>query len=137
MTVLVATPNPAKILKDWLAQSPLAVRYPDLTYALHLDGQWAPKTSRPALVVFDDGGPLRWPVETKTTLRVTIWSDDLILGREAAAFAMGLCLTHRIPGLAKVLPGLSVTDARDTNNGGIMASYTVRARVRTTMAAEA
>lgn len=128
--------GPAKWLRDHL-RTWMAPRYPALGgYKLRVDPDWSPENG-PYLAVFDDGGPMKWPVETDPTLRVVVWSDSLTLSRDIASYALGQTLSRRVEGLAKVLPGTRVLDSRDTTNGGIMASYTVRTRVRTTLVPEA
>lgn len=124
--------GPAKWLRDHL-QVWLPPKYPALTgYAVGmLPAGWNPDEDPPYLAVFDDSGPIAWPVETRPTLRVVVWSDSLTLSRDIAAYALGQTLTRRVEGLATILPGTSILDARDTNTSGIMASYTVRTRVRT------
>lgn len=126
--------GPAQWLRDHLRDH-LAARYPRLGYGLRLPESWKPKGD-PFLAVFDDSGGMSWPVTTNPTLRVTVWSDSLTLSRDVAAYALGTTLSRRVEGIATILPGTRVLDARDTNNGGIMASYTVRARVRTTLVTE-
>ena len=128
--------GPAKWLRDHLREW-VGLKYTQIgTYGLRLDPGWNPGDP-PAIVVSDDSGPLRWPVETCPTLRVTVWSDSLTLSRDVAAYALGQTLSRRVEGFAAILPGTRVLDSRDTSNGGIMASYTVRTRVRTTLVPEA
>lgn len=129
--------EPAKWIRDHL-EFWVPKKYPDVTgYELRQPSGWNPDEDPPWLAVFDDSGPMRWPVETQPTLRVVVWSDSLTLSRDVAAYALGQTLSRRVEGFAKVLPGTRVLDARDTNNDGIMASYTVRTRVRTTLVSEA
>jgi hypothetical protein len=85
--------------------------------------------SNPVLVVADDGDPLVvWPVATSPTIRVTSWTS----GRDRTYIhaALTRLLTAQIPGIAKVLPGTGILEARDANTRGDLASFTVRARAR-------
>ncbi len=117
-------------VKDFLAGRLAALPPPTATVGLVLPPDWTPK-SRPAVVVFDDGGGQIWPVATRPTIRVTVWADGRTRARDLAGMCMGWLLALRVPGV-KVSPGTALIDARDTGNGGIMASFTVNATVRTT-----
>lgn len=118
----------AQIVKDWL-KTDLATRFPTLTVALQLPSDWS-LGSNPVLVVAGDGDPLVvWPAATSPTIRVTSWTS----GRDLtyANAAMTRLLTQRIPGIAKLLPGTGILEARDDKTRGDLASFTVRARART------
>ena len=99
--------------------------------ATDLSPRWTPTTSPPELIVFDDSGPMRWPVESLQQIRCTVWAGDRPTASMIARFALGTLLCHRVPGIAKVLPGAAPLDARDDRNGGHMCSFTVVCRVRT------
>jgi len=133
--VYVPEELPAGLLRDHLKEH-MAGKYPTLTYGLGLPGDWRAEDSPPALVVYDDSGPLRYPVETRPVLRVAVWTDSLPLSRAIASYALGQALSRRAEGFANILPGTSVMDARDSNNGGIVAGFTVRTRIRTTLVVE-
>lgn len=118
----------ARIVKDWL-KADLASRFPSLSVRLELPSNWT-LGSGPVLVVADDGDPMAiWPVGTSPTIRVTSWTS----GRDRTYIhaALTRLLTARIPGVAAVLPGTGVLDARDEKTRGDLASFTVRARART------
>lgn len=118
----------ARIIKDWLKVD-LAERFPDLAVVLELPSKWT-LGSKPVLVVAADGDPLSvWPVATSPTIRVTSWTSGRDLTYVHAALAR--LLTQRIPGIAAVLPGTGVLEARDGNTKGDLASFTVRTRART------
>lgn len=118
----------AHVLKEWLKDD-LATRFPDLSVALELPANWA-LGSDPVLVVADDGDPLSmWPVATSPTIRVTSWTSGR--DRTYVHAALTRLLTQRIPGIAAVLPGTGILDARDPKTKGDLASFTVRARART------
>lgn len=129
----------ARLLKDHLKLH-MSTKYPALTYGLGLDKDWTPE-SAPTLVVFNDSGPVEagmggQMISTRPTLRVVVWSDGLTLSGNIAAYALGQTLSRKAEGFAQILPGTGLLDARDTNNGGIMVSYTVRTRLRVTLVTE-
>lgn len=118
----------ARVIKDWL-KADLAARFPELSVVLELPKDWA-LGSAPVLLVADDGDPLEmWPVATSPTIRVTSWTS----GRERRYVhaALARLLTVRVPGIAAILPGTGVLEARDSKTRGDLASVTVRARART------
>lgn len=118
----------ARIVKDWL-KADLDTRFPELSVRLELPADWA-VGSDPVLLVADDGSPMgMWPVATMNTIRVTSWTS----GRELkyAAAALGRLLSERIPGIAAILPGTGILEARDSRNDGDLASFTVLTRART------
>lgn len=118
----------ARLIKDWL-KADLAERFPDLTVALELPADWS-LGSPPVLVVTDDGDPLgMWPVAMSPTIRVTSWTSGR--DRTYVHAALSRLLTARIPGIAALLPGTGVLDARDSKTKGDLASFTARARART------
>lgn len=118
----------AQIVKDWL-KTDLAARFPALSVRLELPADWV-LGSDPVLVVADDGDPLAvWPAATSPTIRVTSWTSGR--DRTYVHAALTRLLTARIPGIAAVLPGTGVIEARDSKTRGDLASFTVRARART------
>lgn len=133
--LVVPAAHPARLLKDALKVR-MSAKYPALEYGLGLPADWANYDGPPLLVVFDDGGASEWPVSDRATLRVTAWSNSLTTARDIASHALGVTLTHKVEGLSQILPGTRVIDARDPENGALMASYTVRARARTTIVSE-
>jgi hypothetical protein len=118
----------ARLLKDWL-KADLATRFPVLSVRLELPSDWT-LGSDPVLVVADDGGPLDiWPVATSPTIRVTSWTSGR--NRTYVHAALARLLSVSIPGVAAVLPGTGVLEARDSKTRGDLASFTVLTRVRT------
>lgn len=118
----------AKTIKNWL-KADLAARFPTLTVALELPANWS-LGSNPVLLVEDDGDTMKmWPAATSPTIRVTSWTS----GRDRTYIhaALPRLLTARIPGIAAILPGTGVLEARDQKTRGDLASITVRARART------
>lgn len=118
----------ARVIKDWL-KTDLATRFTTLSVALELPSDWALMSS-PVLVIADDGDPLAiWPAGTSPTIRVTSWTS----GRDRTYIhaALTRLLTARIPGIAAILPGTGILEARDAKTRGDLASFTVRVRART------
>ena len=131
MTVYVPS-DAARTVADWL-KTELAAAFPTLTIGLELPSSWS-KTSPPALVVFDDAGPIRageWPVATRPLLRVTVWAGGRSEARTVAGRALGLLLCKPVPGVARVKPATQLLDTRDSNTGGYVASFTVNTTART------
>lgn len=94
-----------------------------------LDPGWK-SNGAPFLVVFDDGGASEWPVCTNPRIRVTVWGGTRSDARGMAAWALGVLMAHTIPGVAQLRDPSSILMAKDTENGGIMASFTMAARFR-------
>ncbi|QIS00989.1 hypothetical protein F5X71_00385 [Nocardia brasiliensis] len=123
--------DPARAIKDYLAAVlPGLVVAPAPTVGMVLPAAWKP-ASPPAVVVFDDGGPVRWPVTTAPTVRVTVWANGRDRSRAIAGRCLGVLLSHRIPGVATITQPSSLLEALDSNNSGVMTSFTVRALART------
>lgn len=123
--------DPAKLAKNYLAAVlPAMVGTPTPTFGMVLPPDWTTK-SAPALVVFDDSGPTRWPVTTLPLLRITVWSDGRDRSRAIAGAALGVLQSHRIAGIATITEPSGLLEARDSNNAGLMCSFTVRTQSRT------
>lgn len=123
--------DPARAAKDYLATAlPPLLAGADPAFGLSLPDDWTPKSTS-HVVVFDDGGEAKWPIVTNPLLRITVWSSGRTRSREIAGLCMAILTAHSIPGIASVRKPSSILDARDSHNGGIMASFTVRATART------
>ncbi|MGN2634624.1 hypothetical protein ACTD5D_39780 [Nocardia takedensis] len=130
MTEPVLVPgDPVTAVRLFLAPL-VTAKYKGTRVAANLSPKWGPAAA-PELVVFDDGGPLRYPVETNPQIRVTVWGSGHDVVWSIAGYALGLLLSRRVPGIAKVLPATGLLEARDDHTGGLMCSFTVRTRVRT------
>ena len=118
----------AQIIKDWL-KTRAAADHPDLRVVIELpDWKFG---AGPILVVADDSGPMDiWPVATSPQIRVTSWTSGR--DRTYVNWAMAQLLGQVIPGVACVLPGTGILDARDPKTRADLASFTVRTRLRTT-----
>ncbi|SUA72659.1 Uncharacterised protein [Nocardia otitidiscaviarum] len=123
--------DPAKTIKDYLAAVvPGLVDAPAPEFGMTLRADWKP-TSAPAVAVFDDGGPNRWPVATAPTIRITVWSNGRDRSRQIAGVCLGVLLSHRVPGVATITQPTALLEAVDSHNTGRMCSFTVRALART------
>lgn len=118
----------AQLLKDWL-KADLAAQFPELQVRLELPSDWS-LGSPPVLVIADDGDALgMWPAATSPTIRVTSWTSGR--NRTYVHKALARLLGAQIPGIAAVLPGAGLLDARDSKTRADLSSFTVRARART------
>lgn len=119
----------AQVVKEHL-KTELAEQFPELSVRLELPSDWT-LGSDPVLIVADDGAPLgMWPAATMPTIRVTSWTSGR--EREYIHAALGVLLSNRISGIAAVLPGTGILEARDPTTRGDLASFTVLTRARTT-----
>jgi hypothetical protein len=101
--------------------------------AAEVPDDWDLATGGPLLTVYDDGGPLNWPILSLHIVRVTVWGNgqDLVklIARRAAGF-----LHDNIPeGLEDIhtTKGTAIITTRDPDTGADLASFTVTATVRT------
>jgi hypothetical protein len=116
----------ARLIKECL-KTDLAAQFPELLVRLELPGDWK-LGSPPVLIVADDGGPMEKAV-TSPTIRVTSWTSGR--DRTYVHAATARLLAGRVPGVAAVLPGSGILEARDKSTGGDLASVIVQARART------
>jgi hypothetical protein len=116
----------ARLIKECL-KTDLAAQFPELSVRLELPGDWK-LGSPPVLIVADDGGPMEKAV-TSPTIRVTSWTSGR--DRTYVHAATARLLAGRVPGVAAVLPGSGILEARDKSTGGDLASVIVQARART------
>lgn len=123
--------DPARAIKDYLAAVlPGLIDGDGPTVGLNLPDDWEP-ASPPHLLVADDGGPTAWPVTTTPRIRLTAWAAGRTVARGVCGIALGVVLSHRIPGVATAGDPSALLEARDDNNDGLMASATVRVQART------
>ncbi|WP_280442231.1 hypothetical protein [Nocardia brasiliensis] len=122
--------DPARLAKNYLASVVPALAPPSPTFAMALPSDWTPAAA-PVVVVFDDSGPVAWPVSTAPRLRVTVWSGGRDRSRRIAGVCLGVLLAHRIAGIASVTDPTGLIEDTDPHNNGVMCSFTVRALART------
>jgi hypothetical protein len=116
----------ARLIKDCL-KTDLAGRFPELLVRLELPGDWK-LGSAPVLLVADDGGPIAKAL-TSPAIRVTSWTSGR--DRTYVHAATARLLAGGVPGVAAILPGSGILEARDSATGGDLASVIVQARART------
>jgi len=126
-----APADPARVAKDYLATIvPALVPSPAPMFGMVLPDDWTPDAA-PRVVVFDDSGPMAWPVSTSPTLRITAWSGGRDRSRRIIGVCLGVLLAHRIPGIASITDPTGIVEDIDPHNQGVMCSATVRAVART------
>lgn len=97
------------------------------TIGISLPPDWT-KGSIPRIRVALDGTPRDLhPIAQQSTMRITVWASSPSTAKELANLAHGYLLNL---GAYKRLTGLFV--ARDPDHGADLASFTVRATVRST-----
>lgn len=104
-----------------------------LRVADEVPADWTVDTDPPLVVVADDAGPIMWPIWSVPRMRVTVYAFGKPLAKAIRQRLMGVLLERPVPaGLAHIAhDGIGYTDARDTETGADMASFTVEATVRT------
>ena len=99
---------------------------------LPTDPPWDLLTDPPLVTVHDDGGPTRWPVLRRPTIRVTARARGLPTAKRVAARADGYLHDNVPAGLAAISRnGAGFVTARDTDTGADLASFTTTAVVAT------
>lgn len=94
------------------------------------DWQAAPD-AKTLITVADDGGPTLWPVWSEPLIRVTVHAYGKQTAKLWRAVALGVLMARVPSGMAIGKTGIGYTDGRDPDTGADMASFTVRATVRT------
>lgn len=123
--------DPAKLVKNHLAATvPALVATPAPTFGVVLPANWS-LSSPPAVVVFDDGGAPIWPVVTRPLLRITVWANGRDRGIAIAGAALSVLTSQRIPGVATLTQPSGLLEARDSNTGAQLVSFTMRSQSRT------
>lgn len=118
---------------DIVADVPGDTEPTGLRVADEVPGDWTVDTDNPLVVVADDAGPIVWPIWSVPRMRVTVYAYGKPLAKAIRQRLMGVLLERPVPaGLAHIAhDGIGYTDARDTETGADMASFTVEATVRT------
>ncbi|ADG97630.1 conserved hypothetical protein [Segniliparus rotundus DSM 44985] len=90
-----------------------------------LPEDWQPETSRPFLLVGDDGGSVNWPVSTTCRVRVAAFARGRSEARFLAAQAQAALISRDVLGIAHVsrFP-TAILDARDPHNHAWLAVFT-------------
>lgn len=113
-------------IKDWLAP-----RIADAEVRLNVPEKWTPAAG-PVLVVADDSGPVRWPIMSQHTIRLTAHAAGRTHARQIVTRAAGLLGDGRPAGVIHIDSDMGgVLDARDKATGAFMASVILTAKART------
>ena len=97
----------------------------------NLDDDWTP-ASAPCIVVAGDPDPASmWPVAVREKLRITAWAAGEDAARDLCGEAVGLLLTHPVPGVATIRGSGAIASGRDPKNLGFFATATLTVTVRT------
>jgi hypothetical protein len=97
----------------------------------NVDPEWTTDDD-PLLIVADDGGPVRWPIKSQHTIRLTAWAAGRTEARRIVALAAGKLGTGRPDGVVHVNAGMGgILDARDKTTGARLASVLVIVHART------
>ncbi|MGB3946129.1 MAG: hypothetical protein WBK76_04825 [Candidatus Saccharimonadales bacterium] len=124
--------DPSRAIADYLtAELPALASPPSLTVSRGVPDDWTFGSSAPHVGVFDDGGPVRWPIITEPRIRVTVWHSGRDAARELAALVCGILMCRTVPSIATITDPSGILDARDAKNRGLMASFTVKVQART------
>jgi hypothetical protein len=122
----------AQPIKDHLAAVlPGLAGVPAVSVSLGVPRDWTPTKSNPHIGVFDDSGPMQWPIVASHRLRVVVWSNSRTLSRLIAGRCLGVVLAQKIAGIANVIDPSTLTDGRDPINTGTTAEFYATVRVRT------
>ncbi|SLJ19010.1 Uncharacterised protein [Mycobacteroides abscessus subsp. massiliense] len=118
----------AGAVKEWLAAQNIGAQV-----ALAVPANWNPRAGA-LLIVADDGGPVRLPVKSRNTIRLTAYAAGRTEARRIAATAAGKLAESnpRPEGIAHVSSDIgAVLDARDKETGAYLGSAVVPVTART------
>lgn len=114
-------------VRDWLA-----ARADGFDVQLEVPVDWAPRSGPALLIVADDGGPVRWPVKSQHTIRLTGYAAGRTEARRIATLAAGLLGDGRPTGVAGIQNAAHAGfDARDKATGAVLASVLLTVHART------
>ena len=115
-------------VKDWLAGQSVGAEV-----MLAVPNAWKPSDG-PLLIVADDGGPVKWPVKSRYTIRLTAYAAGRTEARRIVTLAAGKIAESkpRPNGVANIESDMGgVLDARDKATGAVLASVLITAHART------
>lgn len=130
--------DPEKALVDYLTDQ-LAGRTEECadgaSVGVTLPAGWGVDSDPYVLVACDGVDSSDWPVVGRATVRVTVWHSTSSNAKALAGLTMALLLAHPGgDGVAGVRPGSGVYATADPDSQADLASFTVRALVRSTVA---
>jgi len=98
---------------------------------LNVPEKWT-TSSTPVLVIADDGGPVKWPIKSQHTIRLTAYGSGRSQVRALVSKAAGLLGEGRPPGVASINSDMGgILDARDSATGAFLASVLLTAQAIT------
>ena len=113
-------------IKTWLD-----ARINDADVRLNVPEKWT-ISSNPVLVIADDGGPVKWPIKSQHTIRLTAYGSGRTQVRAIVSIAAGLLGEGRPSGVASINSDMGgILDARDSATGAFLASVLVTAQAST------
>lgn len=93
---------------------------------------WVLRTDPPLAVVYDDGGPVQYPIKREPTIRITVRARGKPVAKRVAAFADGHLRAALPVGLAAIRSsGSAFLVTTDSVTGADLASFTLPAVVPT------
>lgn len=104
---------------------------PSVTVGDEVPKEWDVATDPPLIIVSDDTGPTLWPVWSEPLIRSTIYANGKQTAKDLRRTATGVLMANVPNGMHIAKTGIGYTEARDPDTGADLASFTVRATVRT------
>lgn len=126
MTRVQADVRPA--IMSWLDSQSIGAAVRD-----NVPEGWTPADG-PLLIVADDGGPVRWPIKSRHTIRLTGWAAGPTEAGRITSLAAGRLAesSPRPTGVAHVGAAMGgLLRARDESTGAALASVLVTVHART------
>ncbi|MFN6543915.1 hypothetical protein [Mycolicibacterium nivoides] len=117
-------------IQDWLAAQDLGTT---VRVRTSMPANWKP-TDGPLLIVADDSGPVRWPIKSQHTVRLTAYAAGRTEARRIVSLAAGKLAESkpRPAGIANISGDMSgVLDAKDKETGAMLASVLLTAHAKT------
>lgn len=121
--------DPALVIHQFL-EVQLPALLPGVECGLQVPTEWSRGASAPFVGIFDDSGPVTWPIASNHRIRITTWAIDRPTARRITSVVTGVLLARRIPGIGRINDPSGIIEARDSINSGFMASATVNALAR-------
>lgn len=108
----------------------------EVTVGTRVPGNRSPEAPHlPFVQVSKDTDIPQWPVNTRVTLRITVWHTSADKAHDLAQLAQGLLLVHCGSVLRSVRAATGPLPAIDPDSGVEMSTFTVLANLRPTLVA--